>query len=556
MFKLIKNLCFFILSVFILVGCSSKSYHNEMLDNAKKSLDRKDYQEIKESYSNSLITERLKQKEFISILDDKSLGDILSEMEILDGNFYFLKSSDILIPKSRIKIHNMSDLNHYLNAVLDKELFIKKSGSIYLVKLLNISETKKQSIDHIPFKLNGQISVEELIKLITAQSGYEISIGNYIDNRDSFQNSIINISSTNLIDALNSLAHAKGVYVDIDYDEEMIRITRYKDVVVELNIPLLNLKSSSETSNKETSGESKVQNTSQIILYDELNNMLKNIISTDTISTYHIDKSSGLIFLKSTKSIENAVRTIVKAYESSFSKEATIEFERIELVLNKNREYGIGSISQNPTDSADTTILQGITKGIAADGALTYINQGAADILKIAATANNAIGKILNYSKNVIVLKNNIPSVQSISQNTDYIEKIETTITDSGITSSEATVNTIKDGTSVTAMAKISRDKVFLNITPNIKKLIKISEATVGDSTIQLPQYNDQSYNISREIRLGETSVVGSIIIHDDAKEYQGVLPLEGFAIGGSDSKSYVRREIVYVVTLKSIKGF
>ncbi len=44
--------------------------------------------------------------------------------------------------------------------------------------------------------------------------------------------------------------------------------------------------------------------------------------------------------------------------------------------------------------------------------------------------------------------------------------------------------------------------------------------------------------------------------IHDDAKEYQGVLPLEGFAIGGTDSKSYVRREIVYVVTLKNIKGF
>jgi len=115
---------------------------------------------------------------------------------------------------------------------------------------------------------------------------------------------------------------------------------------------------------------------------------------------------------------------------------------------------------------------------------------------------------------------------------------------------------TIEDGTSINALAKISRDKVFLNITPNVKKLIKISEATVGDSTIQLPEYNDQSYSISRELRLGETAIVGSMIIHDDAKEYQGVLPLEGFAIGGSDSKSYVRREILYVVTLKSIKGF
>ena len=104
------------------------------------------------------------------------------------------------------------------------------------------------------------------------------------------------------------------------------------------------MKSSSQTSTQETTGESKVENTSSIVLYDELDKMLKNIISTDKISTYHIDKSSGLIFLKSTKSVETTVRSIAKAYEASFAKEAIIEFERIELVLNKSREYGIGSI--------------------------------------------------------------------------------------------------------------------------------------------------------------------------------------------------------------------
>jgi hypothetical protein len=541
----------FVFLTLFFVGCGEKNFQNEMINNVKQSINKNSYNNFKESYSGTLVDEKFKNKEFISILEDKSLGDILKEMELLDGNFYYLKSSDILVPKSRIKIHNIAELNQYLNAVLDKELFIKKNDSIYLVKLLSTSETKKQSIEHIPFKLDGQISVEELIKLITAESGYEVTIGSYIDNRDDFQNSIVSVSSKNLKDALNSLAHAKDVFVDIDYDKEMINIERYKDIVIELNIPLLDLKSTNQTSNQETSGESKVENNSQIVLYDELDKMLKNIISTDKISTYHIDKSSGLIFLKSTKSVENAVRTIAKAYEASFAKEAVIEFERIELVLNKNREYGIGSISDNRQTNADT----GTIRDLGADGAFSFTSDNATRLLKVAATANNEIGKILNYSKNVMVLKNNIPAVQSISQNTDYIEKIETTITEN-TTTSEATVNTIKDGTSITAMAKIARDKIFLNITPNIKKLIKITEKQIGTSTIQLPQYNDQSYNISREVRLGETSIVGSIIIHDDAKEYQGVLPLEGFAIGGTDSKSYVRREIVYVVTLKNIKGF
>ena len=73
---------------------------------------------------------------------------------------------------------------------------------------------------------------------------------------------------------------------------------------------------------------------------------------------------------------------------------------------------------------------------------------------------------------------------------------------------------------------------------------------------VSLPKYNDQEYNISREVKLGETSIVGSIIVHDDAKEYDGIIPIDGFAVGGKDSKSYVRREIVYVITLREIKGF
>lgn len=553
MLKDFKNLLFLGTLFLLLGGCSSKDYHEEMLENTKSSLDKENYSAIKKSYSDSLVDEKIKNKEFISILEEKSLSDILKEMEVLDGNFYYLKSSDVLIPQSRIKIHNITELNEYLNAVLDKELFIKKNGSIYLVKLLSTSETKKQSIENIPFKLDGQISVEELIKLITIESGYEVNIGNYIDNKDDFQNSIVSISSKDLKDALNSLGHAKDVYVDIDYDKEAINITRYKDTVIELNIPLLDIKSTSQTTNQESTGESKVENSSQIVLYDELDKMLKNIISTDKISTYHIDKASGLIFLKSTKSIENAVRTVAKAYESTFSKEAVIEFERIEILLNKNREYGIGSIS----DDRQTNTGAGVIKGIGADGALNFTSDNVTRLLKVAATANNEIGKILNYSKNMIVLKNNIPTVQSITENTDYVEKIETTIdADTNTRTSDVTVNTLKEGTSITAMAKISRDKIFLNILPTIKKLIEFGEVSIDGTSIKLPQYNDQSYNISREVRLGETAIVGSIIVHDDTKNYQGVLPVEGFAVGGTDSKSYVRREIVYVVTLKNIKGF
>ena len=551
-----KSLIVISVAIIILSGCSSKSFHEDMIENTKKSLDKKDYSGIKQSYSDSLVDEVNIKKDYISIIDDKSLADILKELEQIDENLYFLKSSDILIPKSRIKISSFEDLNNYINAVLDKTLTIEQNGQIVLVKILTSSERKKRSIKSIPFNLDGQISVEELVRLITFESGYEVNIGSFIQNRDDFQNSIVQISSRDLQDALNSLAQSKDVYVDVDYDKEAINISRYKDVVIELNIPLLDMSSTSQTSNQETAGgESKIENKSQIVLYEELDKMLKNIIATDKISTYHIDKASGLIFLKSTKSIENAVRTLAKAYEASFSKEAIIEFERIEVLLNKSREFGI--LGADFTRIGDGTSWNVGPLSAESTGALGFETVNPIRNLRMLADSKNDIGKMLNYSKNMIVLKNNIPSVQAITDNTDYVEKIETTRdADTKERTSDVTVNTLKEGTSITAMAKISRDKIFLNIAPTIKKLITFKEVSVDGTTIQLPQYNDQSYNVSKEVKLGETSIVGSIIVHDDAKGYKGIVPIESFAIGGTDSKSYVRREIVYVITLKEIKGF
>jgi len=551
----LQVLTFLVGTSFFISGCTQKSFHNEMIENAKNNVKKEDYNNFKQSYSETLVDEKTVKKEYVSVLEEKTLSTVLKELELLDGNYYFLKSNDIVIPTSRMKINNLSILNKYLKAVLEKELFVKKSGGIFLVKLLNTSETKKVSIEKLPFQLEGELSIEELTKLMTKTTGFEFSIGQNIKDKAKFLDSIVSIKCENILDAVSSLSSAKNIYVDIDYDNETFEIRRYKDIVIELNIPMLNLQSSNQTSSSETAGESKVQNTSSIILYDELNSMLKSIISDDTISTYHIDKASGLIYLKSTKNVENAVRTIAKAYEDTFSKEAIIEFERIELVLNKGMEYGISSIIDNRQTAAASTdgVVRNITNGV-----LSFSSNNLVRDLTIEGKLNNEIGRILNYSRNLMVLKNNIPTVQSTSQNTDYIEKIETTTdANTGNVTSDVTVNTIKDGTAITAQAKVSRDKIFLNITPSIKKLIDLNAGTqINGTSIALPQYNDQSYNISREIRLGETAIVGSIIVHDDAKEYEGILPVESFAIGGTDSNSYVRREIVYIVTLRSIKGF
>ncbi len=543
-------------AVLFLASCASKTFNEQMDEKVKKNIDGQVYEKIKDSYSESLVTQIDPKKTYVSILEDKSLSAVLKELELIDGNYYFLKTNDFLIPKSRIKIDSLKQLNEYLSVVMGKVFVIEKTDSMSLVSLVDKSESKKIFFSKIPFILEGDVTAQELSKLITSNSGFEISTDRYIDELKDFKEGIISIKTDNLLDAIDALASNKDFYVFIDYNEKKIHLSKYKDVVIELNIPMLNLKTSNTTSSQELSGENKVENQSSLYLFDELNKILTNIVKNDTTSSFHIDKSSGLIYLKSTKSIEEAVRHVTKAYEESFSKEAVIEFERIELILNKNQKYGIASISGTGTAN-DGTATTGSIEAYN-DAPNITINEGFSfsKLATLTAVANNQIGYLLNYSKNLIVLKNNIPTVQSLSQNTDYISQLNKTISENNNVSTSAVINTIKDGTSITAVAKISRDKIFLNIAPSIKKFIKFNNASFENSTIQLPEYKDQSYNISKEINLGESVIVGSIIVHDDAKDYDGIFPIESFAIGGVDSKSYVRREIVYAVTLKSLKGF
>ncbi len=552
--KFIKPTVLSFCSLLFLVSCTSKTFNEQMDEKGKKNINSKVYEKIKDSYSESIINQADPKKTYVNILEDKALSSVLKELELIDGNYYFLKTGDFLIPKSRIKISSLKQLNDYLAVVLGKVFVIERTDSLSLVSLVDKSESKKIFFSKIPFILEGDITIQELSKLITSSSGFEISIDKYISDLKDFKEDMISIKTDNLLDAIDTLANNKNFYVDIDYNEKKIHLSKYKDVVIELNIPMLNLKTSNTTSSQELSGENKVENQSSLYLYDELNQILTNIIKNDTTSSFHIDKSSGLIYLKSTKATEEAVRNITKAYEESFSKEAVIEFERIELILNKNQIYGIASLVATGKDEKGGTTTGTISSNspnITAEGSLSF-----SKLTSLTAIANNQIGYLLNYSKNLIVLKNNIPTVQSLSQNTDYISQLNKTVSENNSVSTSVVVNTIKDGTSITAVAKISRDKIFLNISPSIKKFIKFNNATFETSTIQLPEYKDQSYNISKEINLGESVIVGSIIVHDDAKDYTGILPIDSFAIGGTDSKTYVRREIVYAVTLKSLKGF
>jgi len=65
MLKDFKNLLFLGTLFLLLGGCSSKDYHEEMLENTKSSLDKENYSAIKKSYSDSLVDEKIKNNDIM-----------------------------------------------------------------------------------------------------------------------------------------------------------------------------------------------------------------------------------------------------------------------------------------------------------------------------------------------------------------------------------------------------------------------------------------------------------------------------------------------------------
>jgi hypothetical protein len=88
-------------------------------------------------------------------LEDKALSSVLKELELIDGNYYFLKTGDFLIPKSRIKISSLKQLNDYLSVVLGKVFVIERTDSLSLVSLVDKSESKKIFFSKFHLSLKG-----------------------------------------------------------------------------------------------------------------------------------------------------------------------------------------------------------------------------------------------------------------------------------------------------------------------------------------------------------------------------------------------------------------
>ncbi len=50
-------------------------------------------------------------------------------------------------------------------------------------------------------------------------------------------------------------------------------------------------------------------------------------------------------------------------------------------------------------------------------------------------------------------------------------------------------------------------------------------------------------------LKNGDRKIIGYLTSYENAKDYDGILPIEDFVLGGANSKKYFRKETVFVIS-------
>ena len=78
----------------LFVGCSEKSFHDEMINKTKQSFDKKEYDDIKQSYSDALVDEKFKNKDSINVYEkEKEQNEVIKKALI---NYLFHNTKHLL----------------------------------------------------------------------------------------------------------------------------------------------------------------------------------------------------------------------------------------------------------------------------------------------------------------------------------------------------------------------------------------------------------------------------------------------------------------------------
>lgn len=574
---------FIILLTLIYSGCASK-YDEFTMDKAqdlsKRTIDLKMDHLAKEVKTK---IQPVKKDDFIILNQSYDLETLLEKLSDIDENIYYLKNyKDFIVPVTKTKIHNFEELKNYLRDLSDLNIEImnnKLEKSLPKVVKVSSASDNKLSLYDILISLEKDSTLVDIVDYINNNTKFTIFI-----NKNSFKKTgTVNNSSQNIQDIvlddelrlnykinmdnwrlsklIHYLQYSLNLFVDIDYDKQIILISKTKISTLEIVIPNIkneyvdDIKSLSTLSvqNESPNDSNNNENDNDLgsMIYEELEKsilyILKNFGENDKII---INKTTGTVSVKSSFLALQKINKIVTSFNNNFNKQLVLTVSFYDIILNKEHTLGLDFSKTSKNINYKNRFVQ---------NNFLFRNEETTN-WNIFIDSLHKLGYIYNIEEYDVVLTNNIPFDDKDLITSKYIasKTTDTSTTTAGtIISEEFERDEYQEGYNITYLPKIGKNnQVFIKMNIAQKILENLETKTFGKNadTLTLPSVRDVVKSPLLKLREGEGSIVWQRKYLDVADNYSGVIPIEDFIIGGTSGKKFVLKEYLMFVKVKKIK--
>ena len=518
--------------------------------------------------------------QYIDFSIDKDLKSALQELSNLDpDSVYLLKNNtqNIIFPNlstadsKKLGINTFYKLKKFVAQTTPYILKLETNPfrkGIKIVEVLN-KDAVKNNIEKMPLSIHGRVSLKKVLNKISEITGYNIIFKNdslsntkttamltpsSISSKRSpipsavpmfneLNNKYIDFNGKTIGEFLTYISNQFNYFINIDYQNKLIIFQKYKTFAFPLIVP--NLKTNTTSGLTESSGAG-IADTIQLSYTNNFTNnfvkSLKKLFPSDNI--YY---SSGTIYAYITKNDYENIAQMIKNFNQQFQKIAKVKIDVYAFLINKTFNIGSDFSLINRYIKMTTNYLSSSLATLNGQRHLKHIGTITSGSFNL---NNNFIRYVKHYSfENIVV--NNIPVIDTLASQRNYIQSIQTTTTTGTATSTtvQTNIGKISQGQDFVIFPKIYSNKIFLRILFKSSALDSLQEKNIAGNTIMLPAVSEKNIPINITLRYGERKIASIIQTFANANQFKGIVPLEGFIVGGDNQHQYVRELIAVVVS-------
>lgn len=401
-----------------------------------------------------------------------------------------------------------------------------------------------------------------------------------------FDNAIINFYGNTLSDFFHYIEDSFDVFVDVDYEKKQILISKLKTNVIKLSMPNIEIDSQNNASEGaattggfgaddggEISGDM-IQSTISIKMYEQLQDKLDKVFGSSSgasggstggmhggsmggmqggqqLEYFDIDVNNGEILIVSGREKLERARKAIESFNESYSKIVFVDFRVYEVLVYADSKLGVGVGGEKSGFN--------FLANPEVNGFMNYVAK-ASDSLSLDTTLESlhSYGHILKGYKASVRMIDNIPKSIQLTTSDDYISNITnnlTTTTGTINTETSNTTSTLKYGRTITLKPKTYDNEAVIEINYENSGKPNLKDRTIGNDTIQISENKTKDkYRDIVKLKNKETVIVNVIEEFVSADDYSGVVPLENFIIGGNKKNEYVKKEIIFILSLTELK--